>query len=311
MLAATFAEDAAEISDRVVRGIGDDAAVVRAGGYAVTSVDAMIDGVHFRSDWLEAAEIGHRALAGALSDLAAMGAAPGEAYLALGLPRGTTREWVRGFARGAARLAGECGVGLLGGDVSRAPALTAAVTVVGWCEDPGWLVGRDGARPGDALVVTGTLGGSGAGLAALAGEVELDGAIAAAARERYARPVPRLREGAQLARGGASAMIDLSDGLATDAGHLARMSEARVEVDLDALPLGPGVLEAARAAGESPGGFAARAGEDYELCAAVPAAALDALRASIELTVVGRVSEGAGEVSFAGGAAGPGFEHLF
>ena len=133
---------------RVVRGLGDDAAVVRGRGYAVTSVDTMVDGVHFRSGELAPGEIGHRALAGALSDLAAMGAPAGEAYLALGLPPGTELDSARALITGAAELARQLGVTIAGGDVTAAPALVVSFTVVGWVEDPGELVGRDGGAPG-------------------------------------------------------------------------------------------------------------------------------------------------------------------
>ncbi|MGI8414030.1 MAG: thiamine-phosphate kinase, partial [Solirubrobacteraceae bacterium] len=120
---------------RVIRWLGDDAAVVRAGAYAVTSIDTMTDGVHFRTVELELPEIGHRALAGALSDLAAMGARPGEAYVALALAPDTELEQARSLLSGVQRLAGERGVTVAGGDLSAAAALLVTVTVMGWRDD--------------------------------------------------------------------------------------------------------------------------------------------------------------------------------
>ncbi len=270
-------------SPRVIRGLGDDAAVLRSRGYAVTSVDMMVDGVHFRSEQLPPETIGHRALAAALSDLAAMGAEPGEAYVALGVPPGFELTDGRALASGVQALAERCGVTIAGGDVTRADALTVSFTVVGWADDPGLLVGRDGARVGDLVCVTGTLGE----------------ALPDSGSERYARPEPRLEEGRSLAAAGAHAMIDISDGLATDAGHIGRRSGVRLELKLSALPCS-GSAE-----------LAATAGDDYELCACVPPGA----RATIEsaasdwaslagLTWVGQVVEGEPGVGFSD-ARGP------
>lgn len=257
---------------RLVRGLGDDAAVVRGRAYSVTSVDTMVDGVHFRSAELQPDEIGRRALAGALSDLAAMGVdctadRGAQAYLALGLPSGSDLEQSRALIAGAAELAAELGVSIAGGDVTVAPTLIVSFTVVGWADDPGELVGRDGARSGDLVGVTGALGGSAAGLAAIEGRVpDLQPGLAGQLRTSYATPRPRLAEGRALARAGVSAMLDVSDGLATDAGHLARASGVAIELELSALPLAAGVAEVAAALGEAPSAFAARGGEDYELC---------------------------------------------
>ncbi len=307
---------------RVVRWLGDDASVVRGRGYAVTSVDTLVDGVHFRSGQLSPEEIGHRAVASALSDLAAMAAPAGEVYLVLGLPPGTERADALALVGGAQAVASQAGATIAGGDVSSSATLTVTVTVVGRLADPGELVGRDGARAGDVVLVTGELGAAGAGLALLEGHadgVTLPADTRAWLHERYARPQPRLAAGRALSRLGATALIDLSDGLATDAGHLARRSGVRLELELAQLPVAAGVAEVAARLGRDPAEFAATAGEDYELCACLSEAALALAKAQWShlhdgrlppLTAVGRVGSGAGELTWSD-ASSPlsGYEH--
>jgi thiamine-monophosphate kinase len=188
--------------------------------------------------------------------------------------------------------------------------LLVSVTVVGWVEDPGELVGRDGAQPGDVVAVTGKLGGAGAGLALLDGRASLRATAADALIGRYARPEPRLSEGRALA-GMARAMIDLSDGLASDAAHLARRSGVCIELSLGALPLEAGVQEVAHDLGVNPAAFAATAGEDYELCVCLPPETVG-LTAPVGLSEIGRVVAGPPEVRFTD-ADGPlsGYQHSF
>jgi thiamine-monophosphate kinase len=263
---------------RLRLGSGDDAAIVVPDGATATSVDALVDGVHFRRDWMGLAQIGRKALAVALSDLAAMGADAGEAYVVVGVPTDLDEDGCLELLDGLAALAAETGTALAGGDVTRAPALTLAITVVGHAGSPGALVTRAGARPGDALAVTGELGGAAAGLLLLedsalrsqfpshsADKCERAGLVA-----RQLEPQPQLEAGRALAAAGATAMIDLSDGLGGDARHLAAASEVGLRIEAGSLPLAAGLAEVAAASERDPLELAVSGGEDYELLAALP-----------------------------------------
>ena len=265
-------------SGRLVRWTGDDAAVTRARPYAVTSIDTLVDGVHFRRATHELRDIGWKAIATALSDLAAMGAEPGEAYVSVVLPDDLDQPLE--LIQGMEELAAAAGATIAGGDVVHGPVLVLTVAVVGWADAEEALVGRDGAQAGDLIAVTGELGGSEAGRRLL----EANDREPAELIARHLRPRPLLEAGRALAAAGVSAMIDVSDGLATDARHLAEQSGVELRVRLEDLP---------RARGVSPED-AASGGDDYELLVTVPPAHREAAAAAAPLTWVGEVSAGRG-----------------
>lgn len=306
---------------RILVGSGDDAAVTLPGGATATSVDAAVDGVHFDRRRASPEQIGRKALATALSDLAAMGAEPGEAYVVLGAPTDLGEEECLRLVDGLVAMAAVSGTAITGGDVSRAPVLTLAVTVVGHASGAEQLVRRSGARAEDVLVVTGELGGAAGGLLLLE-RPELAAAIpedvATALRARQLEPLPRLAAGQALAANGARAMIDLSDGLGGDAVHLAAASGARLEIEGGELPLAPGLAELAAGAGRDPLELAVSGGEDYELLAALPAERLGEASAAVAATGdglrrIGTVRGGSGvEIRRPGGGtlAAVGFDQL-
>lgn len=290
--------------DRLLVGPGDDAAVVRADALAVTSTDTTVLGVHLPPDGhprVTPEVVGHRAMATALSDLAAMGVAPGEAYVALTAPPAWDDARLEGLVRGAEAVAAATGTTIAGGDVSAGPGLVVTVTVVGWAASEAELLRRDAARPGWSVGVTGALGGSATGLALLT-DPRLAGADvpapcppaeAEALIERYLRPTPLVALGRRLRAAGAVAAIDLSDGVATDADHLARRSRVRIDVDVDALPRQAGVDAVAAALGTDAARTAAEGGEDFELLVAAPPAAREALTA-LGVRWVGTVHDAGG-----------------
>jgi thiamine-monophosphate kinase len=276
------------------RGIGDDCAVLpEIRGRVVVSVDLAVEDVHFRHEWLTMQEIGWRAAAGALSDLAAEGAEVLGLLASVGVPPEAPEDHLVALMEGVGRAVVACGGTVLGGDLSSSTQWIIGVTVLGQASRP---VTRGGARPGDGLWITGRLGGARAALDSWRRGLE----PVEAARTAFAHPEPRIRAGQALARAGAHAMIDLSDGLGGDAGHLAAASGVGLEIALDGLPVSPAVTEAADRAGLDPAHFAALGGEDYELLAALPAGFLPAdavalaREAGVTLTRIGTVREGAG-----------------
>ena len=313
-LAARWGERAA--------GLGDDAAVldVPAGERLVVSTDAFVEDVHVRRGWLLPREIGWRATAAALSDLAAMAARPLGVVVAVALPEAWLRD-AEEIADGIGEAAAYAGTHVIGGDTTRAPQLSLTVTVLGSARRP---LLRTGARPGDGVYVTGALGGPLAALRDLERGVE----PLPFQRARFAHPEPRIREAQWLAERGATAAIDVSDGLAADARHLAAASGVRLLLDLDRLPVheeldprtGAWSADERQAHPAAVLLDAARSGEEYELLVTAPGqidAAEFAARFGIRLTEIGRVEEagelGAGvETRIAGERVDPpaGHDHL-
>ncbi|WP_018872705.1 thiamine-phosphate kinase [Thioalkalivibrio sp. ALJ16] len=276
-------------------GIGDDAALLalRDNHELVVSVDTLVEGTHFFPDH-PAASLGHKALASNLSDLAAMGAEPLGALLSLTLPR-VDHDWLAAFSQGFLDLAGAAAVPLVGGDTTRGP-LAVSVTVLGQVP-AGQALRRAGARPGDRLVVSGALGGAAFGLAhetrrRAAGTAAVDKEPAC---ERLFWPRVRLELGRML-RKRARAVIDISDGLLADLGHLCAASGCGARIDWPAVPLDPLLAQAPPAQAEA---AALGGGEDYELLFALPPGeSLDLLAFGVDapLTVIGECTEAAGVV---------------
>jgi thiamine-monophosphate kinase len=239
-------------------GPGDDCAVVAARGALLLTVDALVEGVHFRRDWLSPAALGRKAFAVNASDVAAMGGRPRWCVLQIGAPPRTPAADVAAVSRAVAAAARGAGAALVGGNLSRAVELSVTLALVGAA--PPRPVTRAGARPGDALYVTGTLGDAALGARLLRRNRDAGGP----AVRRFRAPTPRLAAGELLARRGlASAMIDVSDGLLQDLGHLCAASRVGARVALARVPCSAAV----RRAGAD---LALRGGEDYELLFAVP-----------------------------------------
>jgi len=272
----------------VLVGAGDDAAVLE-GGWVI-STDLSVEGVHFRRAWLTDQEIGYRAAASALSDLAAMAARPVGLLVSCAALRegGVDLEAVQAGVREAGD---SVGAAVIGGDLSRSPGpLVIDVVVLGRTARPRL---REGARPGDEVWVTGTLGASGAALEVL----EAGGELSPDLRESFARPRPRVEEAAWLAeRDIVRALIDVSDGLAGDAGHLAAASGVRITLEADAVPVAPSAVTALGAVEALE--KALHGGEDYELCFVAAPGVVDtaafAARGGPRLTRVGAVTAGEG-----------------
>lgn len=262
---------------RVSVGIGDDAAVLEDG--LTLSVDAVVEGVHFERAWLSLLDIGYRGTVAALSDLAAMGARPLAVLSSLTLPSGEPGAEVMA---GVSEAADEYGACLVGGNVSRGRELALHTTVIGRCDGPPWL--RAGARPGDAVYVSGTLGSAALGWRLLARGLER-----APFTSRWRRPRARFDLEGRIAP---SACVDVSDGLVSDLGHICEASRLGARVELASVPVDEGFASAAEEVEASSDDLALGGGEDYELLFTAPPGSVDASTA----TDIGRIVEGAGVV---------------
>ena len=307
-------------------GIGDDCAVLElsGGGVLLATTDLLIEDVHFRRRYAEPADIGWKALAVNVSDIASMGGTPRWALVALACPDRTTMSDVEAFYQGVSAVSEAYGGTVVGGDTSASPAgWVVNITLLGEASRPPLL--RSGARPGDVVAVTGDLGRSAGGLAVLERTVAPAGATAAslaALTSAHLRPRPRVKEGQWLASAGSvTAMIDLSDGLATDLRHVVEASNVAARVELRRLPIAAATREVAEATRDDAIAWATGGGEDYELLLTCAPAAFAGLRDSLlaatgtELTAVGTIEPGPASVTFIGADGRavdvrPGFEHF-
>ena len=318
-LAAGSRKAAESQAGQIILGIGDDAALLEVPEerQLVATIDTLVEEVHFRRDWTGPEDLGWKSLAVNVSDVAAMGAEPLAAFLSLALPEGMEVEWVEAFIRGMDECAQEYGCRLAGGDTVRSPRhLTITVALLGTVERGRALL-RSGARVGDAICVTGTLGDSAAGLALLekgigyrVSGIGSEPSLRTPSTEHrtpntlpfapllaaHHRPRPCLAAARALAASGwVTAMMDLSDGLASDIRHLAARSGVGARIRRDALPVSAAARAAGTALGVDPAEWALHGGEDYELLFTVAPDALDrarelALLVGAPLTLIGEIS---------------------
>jgi thiamine-monophosphate kinase len=297
--------------ERIARGLpsppdgeiwsGDDAAVLpRPPGDLVVSTDVLVEDVDFSTSWASGADVGWKAVAANLSDLAAMGAFPWRAVATLALPSTTSIEFVDRVIEGIVAAASVHQLGLVGGDISRADKIVLGLTVLGLVEGP--VVARSGAREGDGIYVTGRLGGARAGLDILRGASDVSEEHRDALVARQLRPTARVQEGGALRRAGATAMIDVSDGLIADLTHLLDASGLGCRLDPDLVPVDDGVPDP---------GYALYGGEDLELLFTMPPGR-EAAAESVGATRIGvsaREGRSLGDIAFED-LEGAGWDHL-
>jgi len=302
-MVARFREIAAKgLGRSVLVGPGDDTAVIRIAGdrLLLLTCDMMVEGVHFRREWAAPRQIGWKAMAANLSDIAAMGGEPGFAVASVAAPGDLGEDFLEAVAEGLSGCASQYGASLVGGDLVGSPGpVVVDVAVTGFVSED-VLLRRRGARPGEVILVTGWLGASAAGLEALRGGLPRENDHVAAAVKAHLQPSPRLAEGQAIARvRRATAMMDLSDGLAEDLPRLCRESGVGARVQAGRLPVHPSCQAVAELLKLDPLALAASGGEDYELLLTCPPEAVEELRkavgagSGVPLTVIGEVIAGA------------------
>jgi len=290
-----------EQGEHVLVGPGDDAAVLRVRtGHVVVSTDLMVEGRHFRRDWVDAADVGHRAAAQNLSDINAMGGRATSLTVGLAAPGDLPAQWALDFARGFAEECAEVGASVVGGDLTRSDQLVVAVTVLGACTVSPVL--RSGAEPGNVLALTGRQGWAAGGLAVLGRGFRSPRVLV----EAYRRPAPPYDAGPVAAEAGATSMIDISDGLLAEARHVADASGVAIDVRTDAFEVPEPLVAVGSALGADPLGFILGGGDDHALLATFPEGSVpDGWQ------VVGAVAAGSGVTVDGGEYDGPtGWTHF-
>ncbi|NPV91552.1 MAG: thiamine-phosphate kinase [Firmicutes bacterium] len=309
-------------SEAVIKGVGDDAAVlaVNPASRLLVTGDLMVDGTHFLRDKISGFDLGYKLMAVNLSDIAAMAGTPRFAVVFLGIPDDLSVEAVEEIYRGMRALAERYEVSIVGGDTVRSPSLTLGITLLGE-GDPDRTILRSGARPDDLLAVTGTLGRSAAGLAVALGLVAAEGESALRVLVAHNRPQPLIEEGSRLGSlEGVHAMIDISDGLASEVGHICEESGVGAVVLGDEVPIDEDTRKIGEMIGKTPLEMALFGGEDYELLFAVAPECWDTVRNELEsigtrAAVVGRINDKAGEIVLESGGTTSkltpgGFQHF-
>jgi len=269
-------------------GIGDDAAAWQGGDYAqLATTDTLVQGTHFDLNLTTWRELGWKALAVNLSDIAAMGGIPEYALLSLSLPGDLEVEAVTDFLQGVVELADRFQVAIAGGNLASAPNVVITLTVIG-CSKDNRILMRSAAAPGEQIAVTGFLGLSAAGLKMLREKINLDAETAAILRQAHLRPTPRINEGQVLLRQGVNAAIDISDGLIADLDHICQASKVAARINIDRLPVHPAV----KASFPDYRELALSGGEDYELLFAADKAIMEKLKLTLDcpLSVIGEIT---------------------